>query len=546
MMDSSVVNIEYEVTIGAGDWFDIASHCVIEKASFDSASNATPGTCEVTLRDPDQDLGPFITGHRFRCRVDGQSLWGGFVLNKGRSSFFPAGDGLAKTKARSWTLRGVDYNKLLDARALRNTGDYLGHFPYITTDRYDGWMLRDILANWTDMPAWLDCISEIDDVAIPASNASGHITAADPYEYVQQGSKLRDACDDLDMYSAAVYYIGPDEKFHYHALQTIECPWGFSDRPNHLPIVSGPAGFQGAYYGFRELMADEIGDSLVTDEMVWGGSAFAGAGGTVFARAVDPTMEGVHGKWQAAETHFDETNFKLQAGVTIRANMVVFGNPEGDSSDPSEPGTVVGEGPRGLRFSQWSYSFSWHTSNVPLLEGVPRHLYPGDIVPIELWAYSEDEGVTPLRKWLPLRTLHITFPTGVKDGTAVCRFDGTFDLRNEDSTFLWAYLRGKESKTGATIVPTASDASDSALPGSEGTFIPTPAPDGETTVFNVKFGYMPTTVRLFYNGLEQRPGVDFTESDPDTGEITLMWAPAGPSGEDPGDTLMVTCKTLAG
>jgi len=519
------------------DDIDLTNHALITAANFEVAANAQPGTCEIVMRDLDRELS-FTTGRRLKLIVDGVPLWSGFMLLPGRGSFFPAGDGRENTKARKWTLRGVDNNILLDKRVLRRPADYLKAIPNITSDTYDGDILKGILANYADMPDWLDIDTFIDNVVIPSSDGTGHITATHPWAYQQQGSKIRASFDDLALFSAAVFYIGPDDAVHYHAIQDRESPWGFSDRPNRAPIASF-SGFEGAYWGFRELSGDEDGSDLGTDALVWGGSEFAGAGGTVFARATDPTLEAIHNKWQIAEQHFGETNFKSAATVQQRANMIVFGNPTGDDSG-SEPGSVAGEGPRGLRFSQWQYSFAWHTRDVPLLSGVPRHIYPGDVVPIQLWAFSQDEGVTPFTKVLPLRQLRITFPTGARDGTALVRFDGGFDLRNLDSKFLWTYLRERQSAVGGTVLASVNNDSTQAPYGAVGTFTPTPGPDGSTTTFTVPFGYIPGTTQVYLNGLLQRLDTDYFETDPDAGEIQFSDAPLTT------DSILVIDRTLAG
>jgi hypothetical protein len=549
MSESSTVELLYEQTVNAGDWIDLASYCVVSEATFDSASNANPGTMEASLRDPVRDLPTIVTGHRLKLKVDGQQLWSGFTLIRGRGSFFPAGDGKESTRARRWTLRGTDNNVLIDRRVLRNPSNYLLHIPFITTDTMDGALIRYALANYTDMPTadpWLDISSEIDDVMIPSSDGTGHITSAHPWEYPQQGSYLRGLFQDANLSSLAVFFIGPDDKFHYHAFQTRECPWGFSDRPNHAPITSTSGPFEGAYWGFRELEAEEDGSAYGTDALVWGGSQWAGSGQTVFHRATDATLEGVHGKWQIPETHFDETNYKLAAGVTQRANLIVFGNPTGDSSG-SEPGTVVGEGPRGMRFPGWTYSFVWHTGNVPVLAGVPRHLYPGDIVPIQLWTYSEDGGVTPFTKYLPLRALRLSF-YAAEGGKAVVKFQGTFDLRNEDSMFLWKWLRSREPQINSIAIPVSGDGSTTYQYGSLGSFAllppgatdPTTDPDGTSVVYHAPVGYIPGTTIVTKNGLTETFGDAYTESSSDAGEVTFWAAPKTT------DTLWIQFRTLAG
>lgn len=524
-----------DVQIIFDDSVDITNKCLVTAAKFTSNSSAQPGTAEVTMRDPDRDL-VLPSGRRLKLLVDGRPLWAGFSTVVGRGSFFPAGDGKEQTKARKWILRGVDNNILLDKRFLRYPTNYLSHAPFITTDTFDGQILKDALADLFDMPSWLDITTFIDDVKVPASAADGHLSTANPWAYPQQGTKLRQTFDDLAQFSAAVFYIGPDDAVHYHAVQDRESPWGFSDRPN-FGAITQENGFEGVYHGFREFTGDEDGSGIVTDALVWGGSEFAGAGGTVFARATDPDLEDLHSKWQHAETHFGETSFKTQTGVDIRANMIVFGNADGDPSG-AEPGSVSGEGPRGLRFPQWAYNFAWHTRNVPLLSGSPRHIFPGDLVSIQLWAYSQDEGVTPFTKLLPLRSLALSFPSGARDGKAIVRFDGGFDLRNEDSKFLWAYLRRRERQVRNSQLAVVTNDSTTSPYGGLGQFVPDPVPDGVETVFTLPFGYIPGTTNVYINGLLQRLDTDYTESDPDAGEITF---------DDPPfttDSLYVTCRTL--
>lgn len=525
---ASTIEIIYD------DSLDIADHAVIASASFSVSASAQADTCEIILKDVDRDL-EFVTGKRLKLLIDGQPMWAGFVLIAGRSSFFPAGDGLTGTLSRKWILRGTDNNILLDKRVLRNPSAYTDALPNITTDTYDGDILKQALSDYVDMPAWIDIDTYIDNIDIPDSDGSGHITSDNPWSWPQQGSKLRDLIVNLSLGSAAIFYIGPDDAVHFHSVQDRESPWGFSDRPNNLPIT-GSGGFEDAYYGFREMNATEDGSELATDALVWGGSEIAGTGTTVFYRATDEDLEDIHGKWQLAETHFGETNFKTLPTVTQRANVIVFGNPDGDPAG-AEPGSVAGEGPRGLRFPQWAYQFTWF--DVPSISGTPRHIYPGDVVPIELWAFSEDSGVTPFRKWLPLRQMRISFASGTSTGEAIVRFDGMFDLRNQDSKFLWTYLRQRQTRPTQPILVVTNN-STAAPYGGFGQFVPTPAPDGSETVFTVPFGYIEGTTVVWADGSADPLvlGTDYDESDPSTGELTFTTAPA--------TSLFVADRTLAG
>lgn len=545
MIDGSLISLIYDE--GGSSEIDITNHAVITAANFSSAANGTAGECEVHLRDMDRTLN-FITGRRLKLRIDGQPMWSGFTMIKGMGSFLPAGDGKTNTQTRKYVLHGIDNNVLWDRRVLYNPANLLKKIPNIITNTYDGVLLKQALASYSDQPAWLDITSQIDNVVFPAGagyapgDPAADITPKHPWAWPTQGSKVRLVVDDLARWSAAVYYIGPDDKVHYHAIQNRECPWGFSDRPNH-GAISASTGFQGAYWGFREMNAEEDGSQFATDSFVWGGSAFAGSGSTVFHRATDTALEALHGKWQLAEVHFNETNYKLQAGVNQRANMIVYGNPTATAVG-SEPGTVVGEGPRGLRFAQWSYSFGWSSKDVPYLGATRRHMYPGDIVPIQLWAFSQDGGTTPFTKFLPLRSLTITFPSGAKNGKAHVEYRGTFDLRNDDSKFLWKYLRAKEAKVTSFSLGGVNDSSTDAPYGGFGQFTPLEAADGSRTVFHVKFAYIADTSQLYVDtgsGLVLKPrGSFYTESDPDTGEFTMASAPSG------GTVLYMACRTQAG
>lgn len=516
------------------DELDIAAHAVIKMATFSASASAQPDTCEIVLKDVDRELS-FTAGRRLKLIVDDNPMWAGFLMAFSRGSFFEGGDGLQDTISRQWVLRGVDNNVLLDKRVLRNPDDYTAAIPDITTNTFDGDILRQAFTDYIDTPSWLDADTCIDNVAIPSGSAGG-ISEDEPWAWPQHGSKLRLLFEDLAQFSAAVYYVGPDDCVHYHSIQDSESRWGFSDRPNNNAIT-GAAGFQGAYWGFREVRAVEDGSQIVTDALVWGGSEFADPdGAVVFARATDSTLETEHNKWQLAETHFGQRFYKTQVGVTQRANVIVYGNPAG-ASGGAEPGSVTGEGPRGLRFPQYQYTFVWYEE--PTISGTAQHIYPGDVVPIELWAFSEDGGTTPLRKWLPLRQLKITFPDGAENGQAIVRYEGGFDLRNQDSKFLWTFLR-QRGDSPVQPTQTVTSGGGSPLYGSFGQFVPTPEPDGVEDVFTVPYGYIEGTTAVWKDGIRQLLTTDYTESDPEAGEITFTSPPAS------GSQLFVTDRTLAG
>jgi len=537
-LDGSDIEIIYD------DSVDVAQKAVIAAAEFEVAANATPGLANIILKDPDRELS-FVTKRRIKLRIDGTDMWSGFVQRVGRSNFFSAGDGKEETKSRQWILRCVDNNILLDSFIFYNKANETKAVPDVVTNTMDGVLLKRALDNYSDFPSYIGRDTYIDDVRPPAQAT---ISTTNPWAWPQVASKMRAIFEDLSLWSAAVFYVGPDDEVHYHALQDVEAPWGFSDRPNLLPIA-GSGGYEGSTYGFREASNDSDGTEIITDAFVWGGGAPVTTT-TKFARATDSDLEDIHGKWQMAETHFNERNFKTQENVTIRANMIVFGNPDGTTGG-AQPGSVAGEGPRGLRFDQPSVYLTWHTRNVPFLSGTRRHLYPGDLVAVEMWAWSEDDGATPYTKLLPLRKLNISFPSGAKEGKAHVRFNGYFDLRNDDSFALWKYLRKRRTSTGiALTIGSATSADDGANYGDLIQMTPpAEAVNGSNTVFTFPFAsgapgsYVPGTSTVFDNGIAKHADtatttLDYAESDPENGEVTFHTAPAS------GHTLLLQARAL--
>ena len=68
-------------------------------------------------------------------------------------------------------------------------------------------------------------------------------------------------------------------------------------------------------------------------------------------------------------------------------------------------------------------------------------------------------------------------------------------------------------------------------PGSDGPAASGPqrtdsAGNGVRTVFLAAGPYVPGSTRVFINGYLSRPGVDYTESDPELGEITFGAPPS--------------------
>lgn len=498
------------------DGTDITDRVIFESASFESLINAQPGVCEFTCLDPLQDFAP-VTGEEITLDVDGVRLWGGYLTHVSRTHPFDADlvpvnpDDYTK---RYWILRGVDYNILFDRRVVRNTADYTHSIPAISGGTQDGAALTTLMEDYVDTPVGFDVTTFVDDIVTVSSDGTSS------WAYVQQGTKIREQFEQLSFRSASVYYFDADKNLHWHSIEDQESRWGFSDQPNNAPITTTPNEFQDATYGFREVEATEDGTGFVNDALIWGGSEWAGAGSTVFARTEDATSQTNHGRWQVGEAHFGEPGFGIQAGVDARADAIVLGPPGADAYGQL----------KGFRFSQHSYRFTWHDKDVPKISGTPIHLTPGQLVTIELATFGQD-------KLLPLRSLRISFPEGnPSNNKTYVRFEGTFGLQLSDPFTLWRFLVKRQNRPIPSIA-TVSSGSPSAPYGAIFQGEPTPATDSATTTFAIPFGYIPGTTQVYKDGVLQ---LAYDESDYEAGEIDFDTAPAT------GTELWVVCRTLSG
>lgn len=525
---ASTVQVFYDGT-------DITAHVMPAGARFEMLMNATPGSFEMTIKDRERAL-DFVTGKELVCKVDGREIFGGYITSVTRKFAFPVvrTDNLANVTQRLWVLRGVDYNTLLDKRVLRNPADYLHSLPNFDSDEYDGALLREALTDskYFDVPAGFDVTSEIDDVSSPFLRGSTAAKGA----WLQQGTRMRETFEDFARLSGAVFYIGADKVFRYKALEDVEARWGFSDVPNKAAITAA-SGYQDATIGFREIDATMDGASTANDALIWGGSEFSGSGQTVFAREQNAASIAEHQRWQVGEVHFGEDGFKLQSGVDARADVIVNGGRiteiSGGAFNP------------GLALPQWSVRLTWFAHDVPRIAGVADHLKAGDLVHIILNTF--EEAAAPIELVLPLRSLTTTF-VGTKpppdlpyvpyaDEIAYVKFEGSFGLQLGDPHTLWGFLL-QQPGNRRTVVATV-DGSNPSPYGALFSGEPTPATDGVETVFNLpdSRGYIAGTTDVYLTGSILRRGTDYTESDPDAGEITLTTSP------DSADWLWVVCRT---
>lgn len=468
---------------------NITSNVLFERTTFTVLANAQPGEFEMTVKDPTGSLA-FTTGKEVTFSLNGTVVFGGYIMTITRTFAFPD-----KTAgSRLWVLRGVDYNILFDKRVLRNTADFYHQLPNPEMSWQDGYAIKYALQNYAD---WEPALTEIDNVDFYTNEE------AKAGAYPQQGAKVRDLFEGPALRTGSLYFISADKKTHYHSLEVVTSPWGFSDAPNGSTT-----------YRMHDVRAVEDGSIIVNDALIWGGSEYSGQGGTAFSRVQSLSSESLYGRWQTAETHFGEEGFGLAAGCNARAKAIINGINGAGGTD------AYGQA-KGLRLPQWQMNFSWWLHDIP---NIP---VAGGIYTIELTAL----GIT---KVLPLRQMTLTFPELDDQGRAYVLMNGDFSLNVNDPFTIWTYLRKNNRRIIRTVIGSADDTSTATTYGAYGSFNNVTNVSG--LVYKVPFGYIPSTLMVFVNGIALTRGSEYTETDNIAGTFTLASSPSG--------DLYATCRTL--
>lgn len=484
---------------------DITNHVMFVDATFESQATATPGTFQIRIKDMSRTLS-FSTGKEIRFSIDGVTLFGGHLTWVGRGYALPVVDTqpVAAVSQRIWTLRGSDYNILFDKRVFYNKADPLNHPGTFTQGTMDKTLITEMCEDYLDLPGNLDFDSLVDEVGTPADDVDG--------AWVTVGSTWREQMREFSDATGAIWYINGDKKLVWKSVEDTQARWGFSDIPNNRELFSGDQRFQGVTIGPRDLDITEDGTNIINDALVWGGSMTAGEfdqGSLVFGREQNSTSIADHGRWQYAEIKPNDPSYFSEAQVEKRAQLIVSG-----ISGTDERGLS-----RGLHRPSWRVSLEWFGHDVPHLGGEPDHLRPGDLVSFFFYALGTNN--MPLILTLPLRSITVKFPTlSSMTGDPFVVFNGEFSLSPTDPWALWQYLVANRNRMNRFIAP--STAAGSVIQGTL-----TPTPNGSVTVFTIFGGdaYVSNTTGVFVNGLAQRRGTDYTESNPATGEITFTSAP---------------------
>lgn len=515
---------------------DITTKVLYETAHFTAQASGGVGTFNFVVKDTAQTMA-FTTGDQIDLLLDGAHYFGGYVMQIGKRYAFPAVDttNVGAVTARQFSVQGTNYNVLFDRLVVRNTANYLVALPEWPGTTQAGTLVRDLAANYLDIPSGFNTTTYVDDVG-PVNGTPNNTTApflwkAGPNNTVQ-GFSWRDGLRWVSQFNAALYYIDANKALHFHAPEKLFSRWGFSDRPNHITVSSSATTFTGATYGFREMETTEDINSIVNDVFVWGGSPLIasstpGPSGTVFARRTNDASVAKNGRWQFSDPKFGTLG--TQSGVDAEAETIV--PPAGSGL---APGVSLTTGlARNRSVPANTLRLAWYAHDVPVLNGIGTtkdHLFPGQIVTIVLYVHGTD--IThPLILTLVLRAISISFPTlpsntGGAAKTYV-RFEGDFGLALDDPFNIWEAIMQRRPAILRTV-NTAGSATVEGAPGAVWQDAPDQLPDGSRKMFTLSSAgnpiiYTASSSEVYLNGLRLRQGADYSEQ-PIDGTITLFTA----------------------
>lgn len=364
---------------------DITQYVRFRDATFQSQVNGAAAPCQFAVRDLDHTQG-FTTGHKIVLTVDGIRRWTGFVSTIQRQYSFPAVDTSSPNTVPRWFLiKGVDINILLAKRVMYNKANPArGELPVSPAwrdsrhpDQWQagtpaGFIVRYLLRYATDL---LDDGIDISEITLddsPNPDFAGAYSGA---------MTIRDWMMGLNKLVGGVFYITPDERFKYHAVETATTNFVVTDAPGSQAVIEDAVGV--ADYN---IYSDA--SQMVNDALIWGTAP--GVSTVAFARERDSVELARHGLWQFGE--FNETMYK-QSSVNRRANAIVYGNVQ----------SRLGAHYDRIGAEATTYAPVLFLGDVARCE---QHVYDGTQYPP-----LDEAGFGHVAIDLPVRRMVITFPT---------------------------------------------------------------------------------------------------------------------------------------
>lgn len=459
------------------------NYVLYAESSFEYNAFAQPGQATIVLRDPDRVLDPPL-GKEVVLRINNRRVWGGYLIRREMSNFFPAGDGRGEdTHTRRWVLECVDYNIILDRLYAYNRADptkMLRIFPVGTTDLT---VIRYYMNNYFDVrETGLDWYTKTQSVGtpIPRSETATQLQQQTGFSgggyFIGPGGTLRSLMEEvannvsdssqtgnIGFSAAAIYYINAAKQLYYGPPETFLAPFTVTDEgeaPGMVPC--------------REFSVTTDITQIKNDVLVW---ALQRAP-LVFRHNSYTASINQYGRWQHAE-HVSDT-YKYEV---IHARSVALLNQYGNPS-------VL------ARFTVFT----------PGLEA-------GQIVNIRHSEFGTERS-------LPIRSVKLTFPTPYH-----ARYDVEASIETNAPWRYWMALR-RASRKGlqqpafkSGEIDPLSPEDPIALPGMY--FCETLTHESGLR-YQTTFPFIKGSMQLFNNGLIMRFGLDYTTDDCDYGYVDVQ------------------------
>ncbi len=297
------------ITIGGTDVTDIVRY---SDCTFRSVANGQPGECRISIKDPvlDPNTSPTFPdiGDEIILTVNGDVVWGGWVMGKSHEYAFPVEDTSDyQEKTRFLVVNGVDYNFLFSRRFVYDQADPTKEIAEFPAETQDTEVISTIFSDYfpDDLTALgFDLTSGITNVGSPGQHEKFRIAAI--------GDNLGVVFSRMSLNLGAIFYFDPDKVLRWVDDETVTAPYILSDRP-----VSDDK------QGYRELSLRASAEVLCNDMFVRG--AGAGSPDMVVSRNENTASIERFGRWQYAELHSD---MYKQATADIRSNTYVNGSPQ--------------------------------------------------------------------------------------------------------------------------------------------------------------------------------------------------------------------------